>query len=163
MELFQQNSDKITVIKMVRFLTILALSAIVGSAAPPSRNRLPSSQILVSNEQVHDWLRLWQKRLRLEDWKVDVKIVRIWDLEQGTLGHIDWSVPHRTATIKVLNPADYELPKDKIAADMELSIVHELVHLHLSVLPLNKSTRNAEEQVVSMLADALISLERGHP
>jgi len=30
--------------------------------------------------------------------------------------------------------------------------VHELVHLHLSVLPLNKSSRSAEEQVVSMIA-----------
>ena len=148
---------------MVRFLTIIALITMLGSAAPPSRNRIPSTQTLVSDEQVHDWLRLWQKRLRLEEWKVDVKIVRIWDLEQGTLGHIDWSVPHKTATIKVLNPSDYELPKDKIPADMELSIVHELVHLHLSVLPLNKSTRNAEEQVVSMLADALVNLERGQP
>jgi hypothetical protein len=163
MELFLKKSDKISGIKMVRFLTIIALITVLGSAAPSSRNRIPSGPTLVSDEQVHDWLRLWQKRLRLEEWKIDVKIVRIWDLEQGTLGHIDWSVPHKTATIKVLNPSDYELPKDKIPADMELSIVHELVHLHLSVLPLNKSTRTAEEQVVSMLADALVSLERGQP
>src|SRR5882724_1694545 len=146
---------------MVRFLTIIALLTIVGSAAPPSRNRIPSTpQTVVSEGQVHDWLRLWQKRLRLEDWKIDVKIVRIWDLEQGTLGHIDWSVPHKTAVIKVLNPADYELPRDRVPADMELSIVHELVHLHLSALPLNKSSRNAEEQVVTMIANALVDLER---
>src|SRR2546426_5444103 len=145
---------------MVILITFLFLIfASLGSAAPASRDRVTSAPAVVSEEQVHDWLHLWQKRLHLEDWKVDVKIVRIWDLEQGTLGHIDWSVPHRTATIKVLNPSDYELPKDKIPADVELSIVHELVHLHLSVLPLNRSTRNAEEQVVSMLADALVDLE----
>src|SRR6266849_9851132 len=140
---------------MVILITFLLFASLV-SAAPASRDRVTSAPAVVSSEQVHDWLHLWQKRLHLEDWKIDVKIVRIWDLEQGTLGHIDWSVPHRTATIKVLNPSDYELPKDKITADMELSIVHELVHLHLSVLPLNKSSRSAEEQVVSMIADALV-------
>jgi hypothetical protein len=144
---------------MVILVTFLLLFASVGAAAPASRDRITPAQRLVTDEQVHDWLRIWQKRLRLEDWKIDVKIVRIWELEQGTLGHIDWSAPHKTAVIKVLNPADYELPKDKIPQDMELSIVHELVHLHLSVLPLNKSSRTAEEQVVSMISDALVNLE----
>ena|SRR5579872_3529969 len=148
---------------MVRILTSLLLLASLGAAEPPaSRNRVTSAAPVVTEDQAQDWLRLWQKRLRLEDWKIDVKIVRIWDLEQGTLGHIDWSTTHHTAMIKVLNPADYELPPDKIPADMELSIVHELVHLHLSVLPLNKSSRNVEEQVVSMIADALVNLEH-HP
>src|SRR6476660_10640149 len=146
---------------MAILITFLVLCASQGSAAPASRDRVNSVPAVVSNEQVHDWLHLWQKRLHLEDWKVEVRIVRIWDLEQGTLGHIDWSAAHKTAVIKVLNPADYELPKDKVPADMELSIVHELVHLHLSALPLNKSSRNAEEQVVSMIADALVSLEHG--
>jgi hypothetical protein len=144
---------------MVIFITFFLLFASLGSAEPTSRDRFVTQKPVVTDEQVHDWLHVWQKRLRLEDWKIDVKIVRIWELEQGTLGHIDWSIPHKTATIKVLNPSDYELPKDKIPADMELSVVHELVHLHLSVLPLNKSSRNAEEQVVSMIADALVSLE----
>ncbi len=138
---------------MVLFLTLLLVFVSLGNAASTSRNRLTSGPPIVSEQQTQDWLHLWQKRLHLEDWKIDVKIVRIWDLEQ---------VPHRTATIKVLNPSDYELPKDKIPADMELSIVHELVHLHLSVLPLNKATRGAEEQVVTMLADALVDLEH-HP
>ena len=115
---------------MVILITFLLLTfASLGSAAPASRDRVTSAPAVVSNEQVHDWLHLWQKRLHLEEWKVEVKIVRIWDLEQGTLGHIDWSVPHKTAVIKVLNPADYELPRDRVPADMELSIVHELVHL----------------------------------
>ena len=146
---------------MVIFITFLLLFVSLGNAAPASRNRVTSTlPPVVTDEQVHDWLKLWQKRLRLEDWKIEVKIVRIWDLEQGTLGHIDWSAAHKTAVIKVLNPADYELPKDKVPTDMELSIVHELVHLRLSALPLNKSSRNAEEQVVSMIANALVDLER---
>jgi hypothetical protein len=148
---------------MVRIVTILLLIVSVGNAAPPaSRNRFTSIAPSVTDEQAQDWLKRWQKRLRLEDWKIEVKIVRIWELEHGTLGHIDWSTPRKTAVIKVLSAADYELPADKIPADMELSIVHELVHLHLSALPLNKSSRTAEEQVVSMIADALVNLEH-HP
>jgi hypothetical protein len=148
---------------MVRLLTFSLLLVSLGNAAPASRNRITSAPPVVTEEQTHDWLKLWQKRLRLEDWKIEVKIVRIWELEHSTLGHIDWSASHKTAVIKVLNPADYELPADKVPADMELSIVHELVHLHLSVLPLNKSSRNAEEQVVSMIADALVNLEHSQP
>src|SRR6266446_1606142 len=144
---------------MVILITFLLFASLV-SAAPASRDRVTSAPAVVSSEQVHEWLHLCQKRLHLEDWKVEVKYVRIWDLEQGTLGHIDWSAPHKTAVIKVLNPADYELPRDRVPADMELSIVHELVHLHLSALPLNKSSRNAEEQVVTMIANALVDLER---
>ena len=148
---------------MVIFITFLLILVSIGNAAPASRDRVTTATPVVSDEQVHDWLHLWQKRLRLEDWKIDVKIVRIWDLEQGTLGHIDWSVPRKTATIKVLNSADYELPKEKIADDIELSVVHELVHLQLSALPLNKGSRAQEEQVVSMIADALVNLERRQP
>jgi hypothetical protein len=148
---------------MVILITIALLFVSLGNAAPASRDRTTTATPVVTNEQVHDWLHLWQKRLHLEDWKIEVKVVRIWDLEQGTLGHIDWSIPHKTATIKILNPADYELPKDRIPPDMELSIVHELVHLHLSALPLNKASRNAEEQVVSMIAEALVSLEHQPP
>ncbi len=148
---------------MVRIVTILLLLVSAGMAEPPaSRNRVTSMPPVVTEEQAQDWLRLWQKRLRLDDWKIEVRIVRIWELERGTLGHIDWSTTHHTALIKVLSPLDYELPPDKIPADMELSIVHELVHLHLSVLPLNKSSRNAEEQVVTMISDALLNLEH-HP
>ena len=145
---------------MVILITFLVLCASLGSPAPASRDRVTSAPAVVSSEQVHDRLHLWQKRLHLEDWKVEVRIVRIWDLEQGTLGHIDWSAGQKSAVIKVLNPADYELPKDKVPTDMELSIVHELVHLRPSALPLNKSSRNAAEQVVSMIANALVDLER---
>jgi hypothetical protein len=147
---------------MVILITLLLLFVSIGNAAE-SRDRFTSPRAVVTKEQVHDWLHVWQRRLRLEDWKIDVKIVRVWELEQGTLGHIDWSIPNKTATIKVLSPSDYELPKDKIPADIELSVVHELVHLHLSVLPLNKSSRTAEEQVVSMIADALVNLEHEPP
>ena len=147
---------------MVILITFILLFISPGNGAPASRNRVTAAAAVVTDDQAHDWVRIWQKRLRLDDWKIDVKIVRIWELEQGTLGHIDWSIPRKTATIKLLNPLDYELPPDKIPADMELSVVHELIHLHLSALPLNKASRNTEEQVVSMIADALVNLER-HP
>ena len=142
----------------MRLIRVLPLLFAGLGTAPASRDRFTTAPIIVSTEQVHDWLQSWQKRLHLEDWKIEVKIARIWDLEQGTLGHIDWSESHKTAVIKVLNPVDYDLPKEKVPEDVELSIVHELVHLQLSPLPLNKSSRDAEEQAVTMLANALVEL-----
>src|SRR6476660_10598126 len=65
---------------MVLFLTLLLVFVSFGNAASTSRNRITSAQPIVSEQQTQDWLHLWQKRLHLEDWKIDVKIVRIWDL-----------------------------------------------------------------------------------
>ena len=75
---------------MVILITFLLLFVIL---ATPRRNRGTVSRVqpVVTNEQVHGWLHVWQRRFRLDEWKIDVKIIRVWELEQGTLGHIDWS------------------------------------------------------------------------
>lgn len=134
----------------------------VAQAAPPPRDHFVSScELIVSEDQVDRWLKLWQQRLQLQDWKVEVRMVRVWELEPHTLGHIHWSKARRAATIKVLDPADYTLPKARIADDIELSVVHELIHLQLSSLTLDdKASTAVEEQVVNKLANTLVDLER---
>ncbi|MEX2264525.1 MAG: hypothetical protein WD696_21400 [Bryobacteraceae bacterium] len=122
--------------------------------------RFGNDNIVVTDGQVEEWLQRWQGRMGLDDWKVTVEIVRIWQLDPHTLGHIRWSKSSRKATIKILNPLDYRIPKERILDDMELSVVHELVHLQLSVLPLDKSTRAVEEKVVAQLANTMIALDR---
>jgi hypothetical protein len=44
--------------------------------------------------------------------------------------------------------------------DMELTIVHELVHLELSSLPRNEASRSSEEHAVNRIAEALLGLDR---
>jgi hypothetical protein len=45
--------------------------------------------------------------------------------------------------------------------DMELTIVHELVHLQLASLPRSEASRSTEEHAVNGIADALLDLDRG--
>lgn len=153
-------------LEMVLLVTVISLLTLSGvvQGAPNSRSRLAASNPLISEEQVDQWLRLWQDRLRLQDWRVDAKIVRIWDLDPHTLGHIHWSKSKKTATIKVLNPVDYQIPQSRIAEDIEMSIVHELVHLQLSALTQDDRISVAnEEVVVTKIAMALMGLGASSP
>ena len=148
---------------LVTVISLLTLSGVV-QGAPSSRNRSASANPLISEEQVDQWLRLWQDRLRLHEWRIEAKIVRIWDLDPHTLGHIHWSRSRKTATIKVLNPVDYQIPPSRIAEDIEMSIVHELVHLQLSALTQDDRTSVAnEEVVVTKIATALMGLGANSP
>jgi len=151
------------------FVVLLALGTCVsqadsvtnqGIAAEQRTTNQQSLANLVSNAQLEQWLRTWQERLSLDEWKVEVRMVRAADLNPDTLGHLKWNASDHTATIKVLNPLDYELPPDQIPSDIERTVVHELVHLQLSVLPRNGS-KVVEEQVVNKLTEALLRLDWG--
>src|SRR5689334_760135 len=104
-------------------------------AALLSTGLLQAASPVVSESQVHEWLQTWQARLRLQDWRIEVRVVRESELKPETLGNLRWNSETRTATIRILDPADYDLPPARIPQDMEMTIVHELIHLHLSVLP----------------------------
>lgn len=114
---------------------------------------------LVSEPQVYEWLRVWQKRLDLKDWKIDAKIVRGRELPKGTVANINWSLSKRQATIRVLHSVDSNLSRNEIARDTELSVVHELVHLSMAQLPLDSTNTELEEEAVKKLSVALLNLQ----
>ena len=64
---------------------------------------------LITEQMVNGWVGRWQRRLAMEDWKIETKIVRLNQLPKGTVANIHWSLPRRTATIKVLDPIDSTL------------------------------------------------------
>lgn len=149
--------------KFVAGLLILTGGVLLASAPPDYSSVLPSAgagQTIVSQAQVDRWLQIWQKRLALDDWTIEAHIVRQDDLNHDTLGNLKWSASGHTATIKVLNPLDYDMPATQIPSDIERTVLHELVHLELSVLPRNGS-RLVEEQVVNRVTEALLQLDHG--
>src|SRR4051794_36649588 len=79
---------------------------------------------LVTEGDVRGWLDMWQRRLGLTEWKIEAKIVRLNQLQKGTIANIHWSLPKHTATIKVLDPIDSTLPRSEVVRDTELSVVH---------------------------------------
>ena len=115
---------------------------------------------MIAETFVNQKLWLWQKRLRLQDWKITIKMAHRSDLKPKTLGNVHWDTNAKTATIRVMHPEDYDMPFNEILDDLEVTVVHELVHLHLASLPRSESTKGAEEQAVNLLSDALITLER---
>ncbi len=104
-------------------------------------------------------LPVWQKRLALEDWKISIRMARPSDLKPSTLGNIRWDASDRTAVIRVLHPEEYKLACPEMIKDMELTVVHELIHLELSSLPRSQASRLDEERAVNRIADALLALD----
>lgn len=105
-------------------------------------------------------LNLWQQRLELADWQISVVLVRRESLPPQTLGGIHWDQIKKAAQIWVLDPADYQLAFEAMLDDMERTIVHELVHLSLSVLPHGKVGRGSEEETVNDIVQAMLMIDR---
>ncbi len=108
---------------------------------------------------------VWQNRLNLRDWNISVVMARAADLKPRTLGNIHWDLPKKTATIHVLDPADYHMTFPDMLKDMEFTVVHELIHLGmapvLADLQRTDANRREEEHAVNHMADALLGLEHG--
>lgn len=107
----------------------------------------------------------WQRRLNLSDWDITVIVSRANELKPKTLGNVHWDLDKKSATIRVLDPADYRLPPNLILRDIELTVVHELIHLEiapaLADLHRTDANRVEEEKAVNHMADALLTLDRG--
>jgi hypothetical protein len=117
---------------------------------------------LLTESQISDWVKRWQKRLGLDDWKIEAKIVRLSQLPKGTVANIHWSLPRKHATIKVLDSVDSTLAKTEIVRDTELSVVHELVHLSMAKLPLDANNTELEEEAVKKISAALLALDKSN-
>jgi hypothetical protein len=112
-----------------------------------------------AQEFVDGKLTLWQQRLKLEGWQISVVMARGSDLPPKTMGGIRWDKGKKSAVIWVLDPSDYRLPFREMLDDMELTVVHELVHLDLASLPHGQASRESEEQAVSGIAQAMLGLD----
>jgi hypothetical protein len=124
---------------------------------------IPSPAIVESREfaqkYVAEKLTLWQHNLKLTDWQISWALAHRSDLKPRTVGQIHWDMPRKSAAILMLDPADYRMPFNSMLDDMELTIIHELVHLKLTSLPHSEASRGSEEQAVNGISEALFALE----
>lgn len=97
----------------------------------------------------------WQRRLRLADWRVSIELHDPEALE-GNLADVQWALSSKTAKMRLLAP-EYDLTHD-----MEHSIVHELLHLHLAPLGIEDETPedDAQETAIELIAGSLVALSR---
>lgn len=144
------------------FFPVLFL-AFVGIA--PAQSPTPASNAMVcsvsSQEFLTARLTVWRQRLKLNDWAISIVPSHPSDLKPGTLGHIHWDVDKKIASIRVLDASDYRQACPQALNDMELTVVHELVHLVLSSVSRSvEADRGAEEHTVNQIANALLDLDR---
>jgi hypothetical protein len=113
----------------------------------------------------HDLIALcekWQKILHIQDWQVKPRLARYYDMPDGKGGHISFSRPHRTASIKILDPADYDPTWTNFPEDIERSLVHELIHLVFAVFDqhFGDDLIRLEEIAINSLERSLIEMDR---
>lgn len=103
----------------------------------------------------------WQNRLRLAHWDIAIAIARGDDFNIGdSQGEVHYVLASRKATIKILDPIDY--PKSPFLQDMEVAVVHELLHLHFATFEPEKGTLQdiLMESTIDQLAGTLVQLKR---
>ena len=137
-------------------LVLLPLAARAADEPPASTARCESAARTFLPER----LAVWQQRLNLQKWTISVAQSHPSDLKPNTLGNIHWDADKRTAAIRVLDAADYTRSCPDALADMEFTIVQELIHLELSSLPRSEASRSEEEHAVNHITEALLKLDR---
>ena len=103
--------------------------------------------------------RLWQKRLRLQDWKLKVLICEVGEIvdDEGItlFGHTLHDPSEWNAVVRIEN-----------GPEAERTLVHELLHLRLAPFTgilreikfkLNPEDKAAQETAINLLADSLIT------
>ena len=114
-------------------------------------NRKEIFTIRIFNEnELATLCRKWQDFLRLSHWDIAVCIRSSHDMPlqySQAANHI--SLEHEKALISVLNPAEF--PDGFFSQDMEVSLVHELLHI-----PLMFFAQPDEDSIEHVLMEAFI-------
>jgi hypothetical protein len=87
-------------------------------------------------------------------------MARCADLKPKTRGQIRWDKDKKSVVIWVMDASDYQVPLRDMLEDMQVTIVHELVHLELASLPRTEASRTNEERAVNNIAATLLRLAR---
>lgn len=120
-----------------------------------------------TQKEIEKLCREWQKRLRLQDWVVRIVFTNEFSSFARTHVHPE----HKGATIRIRTAFS---PFEHACLDFEVTLVHELIHLHTSGFdfPIQDKWRRSEntderaryeayEAMVELLAQALVSTKRG--
>ena len=107
-------------------------------------------------------LREWKTRLGLQDWTI--KLVYNCKHEEMTLdncsGCTEWTEAIKAARIEILSPTDYG--ERILPFDFEKTLVHELLHLKLSLVSDNVPDLQARymHQIIDDMARAFVDAKR---
>jgi hypothetical protein len=97
----------------------------------------------------------WQQVLRIQDWRVELEILA----EEQMHAWGDTAMTHNTqyAHIRIAHPCTCD--QTLIPCDMELALVHELVHVRFGIAAKRTEFLHVEH-AVSAMAEALLGMKR---
>ncbi|WP_160112318.1 hypothetical protein [Salicibibacter kimchii] len=120
-----------------------------------------SGQFIFTQEELEQKLVYWQKILKLQDWDISIEKKKM--IGEDFEGNVQCFLESKEAFISILDE-DYR-PDDSLGEhDMEETLVHELLHLHL--YPISEIAEDKpnydlfEEQAINALAKAYVYLDR---
>jgi len=157
---FLSQGTRSLAFSVIPFAVILTLPQATLSAGEAPRQFPAAQRLLEAQAFLQEKLSIWQKRLKLDDWNITLKLVPQSALKPKTLGNIHWDSGAKRASINVLSPLEYKMAFPEALQDNEYTVVHELIHLRLSSLPRSEASRSAEEKTVNSLTEALLNLDR---
>ena len=101
--------------------------------------------------------RAWQRKLRLQDWNISVHLVRLNEMpDQDAIGAIFPHIERKDARMFLLSPMDVPLLAAGFLNDEEvnysLTIVHELLHLHMAPFTKALDTAGIEQEEIAVNA-----------
>jgi hypothetical protein len=129
------------------------------------------TESVLTPQQAHDLLHYWKKILRIQDWDVEVRIVRAVEFHLAdSAGECHTFALKRRAIIHLLHQDDWKLGNKGIFArppDHEYTLVHELLHIVLNGFTRDIKKESPEdvahEQAIDAIAEALLALHRSAP
>jgi hypothetical protein len=140
-------------------LLCLIGSMLQGAAEAPTR-KAPTRCSDPADRFVAERLQVWKRRLGLDQWNFAVVFSRSGELKPNTVGNIRWDAAEKSAVIRLLAASEYALECRDTLRDLEFTIVHELLHLKVSVLPRCDAVRPDEESAVNDITRTLLMLDR---
>ena len=117
---------------------------------------------IVSEDKLKQLCVEWRDRLRLNAWNIECGIYRERDFYNKECdGENDYDMRNGDSLIRILHPMDY--PVSRFPQDMEITLVHELLHLHFAPFEPEKDDgldHHIMEHTICILAETLVGLKR---
>ena len=118
----------------------------------------------MDKKKAHALLIEWQKRLGLQDWRIDFQ----WKCRpdemalDDAVGLTTFTETIKAALIQILDPQYYEPHSKSFVFDFEEVLVHELLHLKMCLLveENNSLQERIAHQILEDIAKALVDAKR---
>jgi hypothetical protein len=112
----------------------------------------------MTTRKLQSLLAKWQKILRLQDWDVTIEFKR-YNFFNGEYNVAKTIFREAIKSANVFIMADIDRFDANLSKDIELDVVHELIHLHTMTFG-DEDYRLSEEQATEAMAKAFVGLDR---